>query len=242
MPARSSRPSGAVTVPTWVARTSHCAQIDNTSSRLSGSTIASIRSWLSLVMTSNGSMSRLAARYDLHVEVHAGAAPRRRFAGRAGEAGTSEILDSDDQTGVEQREAGLDQPLLFERVTDLHARPLVGVVLGLAETGRRQHAHAADAVATRGAAQQHGQVADSGGLAEDQPIGGQHTEAQHVHQRVAGVGLVEDGLAADRRHTDRVAVARDAADDAFGDPATAGVVERAEPQRIHDRNRAAHPW
>ena len=69
---------------------------------------------------------------------------------------------------------------------------------------------------------------------EHQALGGQQAEAQHVDERVALVGLVEDGLAADVGHADRVAVARHAAHHALGDPAAAGVVERAEPQRVHE--------
>ena len=42
--------------------------------------------------------------------------------------------------------------------------------LALVEAGRGQHADAADAVAAGGRAEQHGQVADAGGLAEHQPV------------------------------------------------------------------------
>ena len=84
-----------------------------------------------------------------------------------------------------------------------------------------------------GRAEQHGEVADARRLAEHQPLGGQHAEAEHVDERVVRVGLVEDDLAADGRHADRVAVAGDAGHDALGDPAAAGVVERPEPQRVH---------
>ena len=45
-----------MTLPTTVARTSHLAQICATASHDSGVTMASMRSWLSLVMTSQGSM------------------------------------------------------------------------------------------------------------------------------------------------------------------------------------------
>ncbi len=76
-----------------------------------------------------------------------------------------------------------------------------------------------------------------GGRAQHQPLGGQDAEAQHVDQRVALVGLVEDGLAADVGHADRVAVAGHAADHALGDPPAAGVVEGAEPERVHQRDR-----
>ena len=52
----SEPPGPAVTVPTTAARTSHRSQMASTASRPSGSTMASIRSWDSLVMTSNASM------------------------------------------------------------------------------------------------------------------------------------------------------------------------------------------
>ena len=127
-----------------------------------------------------------------------------------GQPGAAEVLDADDEAGVEQGQARLDEPLLLERIADLHARPL-GLVGAVAEPGAGQHAHAADAVAPGGRAEQHGQVALAAGLAEHEPVGGQHAEAQHVHERVAAVGLVEHDLAADRRHADGVAVAGDAA-------------------------------
>ena len=87
-------------------------------------TIASIRSWDSLVITSNGSMP--SSRGDRgHVEVHADAARDAVSLGRAGEARAAEVLDADHQAGVEQGQAGLDQALLLERVADLHRGALV---------------------------------------------------------------------------------------------------------------------
>jgi hypothetical protein len=63
------------------------------------------------------------------VHVHADAPARGRLGGRARQACTTEVLDADDQSRVEQLQAGLDQALLLERVTDLDARPLRGVRL-----------------------------------------------------------------------------------------------------------------
>ena len=71
-----------------------------------------------------GLHARLAPRDRADVDVHADAARDGRLARRAAEAGAAEVLDPDHQAGVEQLEAGLDQPLLLERVADLHARPL----------------------------------------------------------------------------------------------------------------------
>ena len=85
------------------------------------------------------------------------------------EAGAAEVLDADDEAGVEQREAGLDQALLLERIADLHGRA-AWPSLALVEAGRGEHAHAADAVAPGRRAEQHGQVADARGPAEHEPV------------------------------------------------------------------------
>ena len=182
--------------------------------------------------------ARLAPRHLRHVDVHADTAAAGRLGGGAGEARAPEVLDADDQAGVEQVEAGLDQALLLERVADLHARALGRVVGVVAEAGRGQHRHAADAVAPGGRAEQHGQVPHARRLAQHQALVREDAEAEDVDQRVVLVGLVEDGLAADGRYAHRVAVAADAGDDALGDPPAAGVVERAEPQRVHQRDGA----
>ena len=125
--------------------------------------MASMRSWLSDVMTSKGSMAGFAAGHDVDVDVHAHAAACRGLRGGTREPRAAEVLDPHHQTPVEQLEAGLDEPLLLEGVAHLHAGALrrVGVrVSPLApEGGRGQHAHPADPVAPGGRAQEHGQVA-----------------------------------------------------------------------------------
>ena len=80
------------------------------------------------------------------------------------------------------------------------------------------------------------QVAHAAGLAEHQPLHGQGSQAQDVHQRVLLVGGVEDGFAADGGDADGIAVPGDPAHHALGDPAAAGVVERPESQRVHQRD------
>ena len=73
-----------VTLPTTVARTSQRAQMRQDLGRgRSGVTMASMRSWLSLVMTSKGSMPGSRSGTAGHVDVHADPALRRRLAGRA---------------------------------------------------------------------------------------------------------------------------------------------------------------
>ena len=133
-------------------------------------TIASMRSWLSEVITSTGFMpgSRLATRAD--VDVHARAGLGRGLRRRAREPGRAEVLHADREPGVEQREARLDELLLLERVADLHRRALG--LRALLEPGRREHAGAADAVAAGGRAEQHREVADALGPGEHEPLAG----------------------------------------------------------------------
>ena len=57
----------------------------------------------------------------------------------------------------------------------------------------------------------------------------QNPDAHGVDQRVAGVGGVEDGLTADVRQAEGVAVAADAAHHAVEHPAGVGGVGGAEP-------------
>ena len=67
----------------------------------------------------------------------------------------------------------------------------------------------------------------------------QHSDAQRVDQRVAVVGGVEEGLAADRRQTEAVSVVGDAGDDAGQYSGGVGTVEGPEGQGIHDADRAS---
>jgi hypothetical protein len=102
------------------------------------------------------------------VDVHAHPCPRGRLARRADEAGTTEILDPHDESRVQQCEARLDEALLLERIAHLHVGSLRRVLLAVSEAGRREHAHAADAVPARGGAQQHGQVPHALRLGQDE--------------------------------------------------------------------------
>ena len=157
--------------------------------------MASIRSWLSLVMTSTGLIAVLAARHGRDVDVHAEPGPRSGLARRAGEPGAAEVLDADDEAGVEQGEAGLDEPLLFVGIADLNARPLVGVAVSPApspaEAGRGEHAHPADPVAARERPEQHGEIAFAGRRASTRRSIGQHAEAEHIDERIVSVTGVE---------------------------------------------------
>src|SRR5947199_261935 len=79
----------------------------------------------------------------------------------------------------------------------------------------REHARAADAVAAGRGTEQHRQVARTIGSRQDQPFLREDAEAEDVHEWVAAIRVVKDGLAADRRDADGIAVAGNAGDDAL---------------------------
>ncbi len=55
------------------------------------------------------------------------------------------------------------------------------------------------------------------------------SKTEHIDERIAGVRLVEDDLAADRRNADAVAVARYAGNHTFHDPQHMRPIEGPEP-------------
>ena len=132
-------------------------------------------------------------------------------------------------------EARLDQTLLGEGIADLHGRPLrVGA---LVELGGGEQAGAVDAVAAGLRAGVDHRVAEPRGLPEEDAVGLDEAEVEGVDQDVAAVALVEGGLAADRRDADRVAVAADPVHHAAQQHAVLRVLERAEAERVHRRDR-----
>ena len=159
---------------------------------------------------------------DAHVAGHLGE--------RGGEPGRAAVLQRLDEPGLDELERGLDQLLAREGVADLDARALVRVVL--AELLACQHRSAADPVAAGGGAVEHEQVADAARARACNPFRGEQADAHRVHQAVAGVGFVEDRLAAHRGHADAVAVVADP-----GDRAPEAPVGRAEAQAVQQRHR-----
>ena len=173
----------------------------------------------------------LAQRHAVEVEVDPAVA--RHLGERRGEPGGAAVLQRLDEPRLDELDRDLDQLLAGERVADLHRRPLVGVVL--AELLAREHGRAADPVAAGRRAVEHDEVAGPGRAGARDAVGGQQPDAHRVHEHVVGVGLVEDGLAADGRDADAVAVGADARDGAV----EARVVGReAQPVEQRDRPRA----
>ena len=168
-----------------------------------------------------------------HRHVHPGAALGRRLGGGTRDPRTAQVLHPQRQIAIEQLQARLDEALLLVGVPDLHAGALLGIRRIVGEAGRGQHRHTPDPVTAGAGTEQHREVAGTLRPAEHQALHRHHPQAEHVDQRVVRVGLVEDGLPADGRDADGVAVAGDPRDHPLGDPAGAGVVQRAEPQRIH---------
>ena len=87
---------------------------------------------------------------------------RRHLRERRGEPGGAAVLQRLDEPALDELDARLDQLLARERIADLHARPLVGIVL--AELLRRQHRRAADAVAPGRRAVEHDELAGAARL------------------------------------------------------------------------------
>ena len=178
----------------------------------------------------------VAQRDGVEVDVHAAGAGAGELGRRAGEAGAAEVLDAGDQVGGEDLQARLDEQLLGERVADLDARALGRAVLVEGLAG--QHADAADAVAAGAGAEQDDLVAEALGLGQPDVLVLHDADAQRVDQRVAGVAVVEEQLAADVGQAQAVAVAADAGDDAGQHAGGVGGVGAAEAQRVHDGDRA----
>ena len=224
----------SVTSPTTVASTSHLAQIARNLD------VAGLddrhHALLRLAHEDHLGRERLAQRHQVEVDAHAAVAGRGELGGGARKTGTAEVLDALDDAGVEELEAALDEHLLHERVADLHGGALGGAAV--VEGVGREDGGAADAVAAGAGAEEHYLVARARSVRQVEVLVAQHADAEGVDERVRLVDAVEDGLAADVRQAQRVAVAADAGDDPGQHPVGVVGVERAEPQLIHHSDRA----
>ena len=148
--------------------------------------------------------------------------------------GGAHVLDAEHGAGLHHFETRLHQQLFHERIADLHRRTLLRRLL---VELRRRHRRAVDAVAAGLGADVEHRVARALRRALDDVVDARDAEAQHVDERVAGIHLVEHDLAADGGNADAVAVAADAGDHALEDPPGERRVERAEAQRVQQRDR-----
>ncbi len=118
--------------------------------------------------------------------MHAAVAGGGELGGRAGQTGTAEVLDADDELLAVEVEAALDEHLLGEGVAHLHARELLGAATGAVVEGLGgEDGHAADAVEAGAGAEQDDLVARAGSVGEVQVLHAHRTRAQRVHERVA---------------------------------------------------------
>ena len=170
----------------------------------------------------------LAKRHAVEVHVDAGAAGRH-LGERRGKPGSAAVLEPDDEVALDEVERHLDQRLAAERIADLNRRALL---VGALEVLAREHRRAADPVPAGERAVEDEGVPGAGRLRAKHALGRQQADAHRVDERVRGVGLVEDRLAADGRHADAVAVVADAGDGAAEVP-----VGRAEAQPVEERDR-----
>ena len=163
------------------------------------------------------------------MDVDAGSVPCH-LGERGGEPGGAAVLQRLDEPALDELERDLDQPLAGERVADLHRRALLRRVV--AELLAREHARAADAVATGGGAEENEREARRRRPRTRHALRRQQPHAHGVDEAVVGVGVVEDGLAADGGHAHAVPVVADACDSSPEVP-----VRRAEAQAVEQRDR-----
>src|SRR5699024_6162742 len=224
----------SVTSPMSEAMTSHLRQISMNSSIFSGSTTAHMRSWDSAERISAPVMP-LARWWTLSSTTCMPTSPAAANP-ETGQACATEVLNTDDDAGVVQVQAALDEDLLREGVADLHGRELA--LRALLEVLGGQDGHAADAVQAGAGTEEDDAVAGTGGEGQLQILGREHTHAEGVDQWVTAVGSVEDRLAADVRQAEGVTVPADARDHARQDALGIRGVCRAEAQLIHHCDRA----
>src|SRR5699024_4290586 len=160
-------------------------------------------------------------------------AVRGEFGGRAADPGGAEVLDALDGARPEEVEAALDEHLLREGVAHLDRRPL-GRLRGVERFGGEDRG-AADPVAARAGAEEDDPVAGAGGVRQPDVLVPQHAHGERVYERVALVAGVEDGLAADARRAQTVAVAADAAPPTGQRARRGGAADRAAPQPVPER-------
>ena len=176
-----------------------------------------------------------AGRDAIEVEFNPQATFGRHLRTTAGESGSPHVLGRHHITAGEGLQAGLDQPLLQKRITHLNRRTVVqgvGTEFGTGETG------AAHAIPTRGAAHVDHRIAHPLGAGLDDLLGLHQTQRHGIHQGIAAIGRIKGHFPADGGYADAVAVMGDAGHNPFDQPDVDGILQRAETQRVQQRDRA----
>src|SRR5439155_21398933 len=150
--------------------------------------------------------------------------------------GGAAVLELLAEAALDELERRLDQLLARERIANLHRGPLL-VSVGQVLTG--EDARSPDPVPAGRRPEQEDGVARGRGAGARDLFGGEQAHAHRVDEAVVLVALVEHRLAADRRHTDAVAVRTDPGDGTVDLPAGAPEVEPVE-QRDRPRTHRHH--
>src|SRR3989454_10425261 len=132
-----------------------------------------------------------------------------------------------------QRETGLEQQLLGERIAHLDLGP---TSLALERELLGGERGAVDAVAARARAHDQQYVADAVGSRLDQVPLLEEADAHRVHQGVAPVARAEVDLAPQRRNAHAVAVVAHALHHTGAEVAVARHVQRAEAEAVENRH------
>ncbi len=174
----------------------------------------------------------------VELDLRARSACRAQLGAAARKATRSEILEAGvDAVGAQRREHRVrraHQHVLQERIGHLNgAFVRVGVVF--VERQRRE-GRAAEAAAVRGLPDEHDIPARAAlrRAGVNDVLFLHESERDDVHQHVVVERLVDEDVAAEVRHADRVAVRGDPVDDLLRDVAAVLVLQAAETQRIGD--------
>jgi hypothetical protein len=181
-----------------------------------------------------GRHALFAHRHLVQLQLDAEAALGAHFDSRAGKAGSTHVLDGDDGAGLHQLEAGFEQAFFGEGVADLYGRALL--LDRLVELGRC-HGGATDAVTAGLGTEIDDRQADALGFRQEDRIGLGKACSKSVDEDIAVVAGIEFNLAANRRHTEGIAIAADTGNDAGDEVAGLRMIRRTEAQRVHGRDR-----
>ena len=155
--------------------------------------------------------SRLAPRNFRYVDAEARPALVGRFDRSCGQPSRAQVLQANEPPGIGQLQARLDQHLFEKRVAHLNCGAQIAVVL---EAPRREAGRPVNAVTSRIGPDQHEEVAGRTRRRAEELVCRNDADAHRVYERVVGVRVGEDDLAADVGNADAVAVFRDAGNDA----------------------------
>ena len=169
----------------------------------------------------------LTQRYLVEPEVDPHSRAISERGGEAGGAAVLERLDEPDST------SSTETSISFLPMNGSPTCTVGRLSASSSPSSAREHGRAADPVAAGGGAVEDDEVAGAGRARPRDPVGGEEPDAHRVHEHVVPVGLVEDGLAADRGDADGVPVCADARD---------GAVEAGIPGAKRSRPGARSAW